>query len=71
MRLTGFPACSTIKFISCGTGILPVDKRIIDNAAISLVEQAGKPVHQRIIDNAAISLVEQAGKPVHQRIIDN
>ncbi|MEG4291721.1 hypothetical protein QUB76_23175, partial [Microcoleus sp. D2B6] len=26
--------------------------RIIDNAAISLVEQAGKPVHQRIIDNA-------------------
>ena len=33
----------------------PVDKRIIDNAATSLVEQAGKPVDKRIIDNAATS----------------
>jgi hypothetical protein len=40
----------------------PVHKRIIDNAATSLVEQAGKPVHKRIIDNAATSHIAPFSK---------
>jgi hypothetical protein len=39
----------------------PVHKRIIDNAATSVVEQAGKPVHKRIIDNAATSHIVSGG----------
>ncbi|MEG4970823.1 hypothetical protein QUB11_29880 [Microcoleus sp. B6-A1] len=33
-------ACSTMKFISCGTGILPVPKQVIENCAISQMKQS-------------------------------
>ncbi|MDQ2100012.1 MAG: hypothetical protein QQW96_20480 [Tychonema bourrellyi B0820] len=36
---TGCPACSTKILFSCGTGILPVHKRLIENGAISQFNQ--------------------------------
>ena len=32
---TGFPACEAKSEFSCGTGILPVHKKLIDNGATS------------------------------------
>ncbi|MEG4057038.1 MULTISPECIES: hypothetical protein [unclassified Microcoleus] len=33
-------ACSTIKFTLCGTGILPVHKKLLENGATSQINQA-------------------------------
>jgi hypothetical protein len=53
-------ACSTGEEFSCGTGILPVHKRLIDNTqdACSTGEEFScgtgiLPVHKRLIDNTA------------------
>ncbi|MGB7892369.1 MAG: hypothetical protein WCF82_10805, partial [Microcoleus sp.] len=60
---------------SCGTGKMPVPKKLIDNSATSQVkptctilkkEQAFRPVPQRVH-----FLVEQARKPVPKKLIDN
>ncbi|WP_242722842.1 hypothetical protein [Microcoleus vaginatus] len=45
-RLTGFPACSTIKFISCGTGILPVPKQVIDDQTLNASQP--RPVSEKL-----------------------
>ncbi len=43
-------ACSTIKFTLCGTGILPVHKKLLENGATSQINQAFLNILNHAID---------------------